>query len=370
MTAQEWPGTEGGVALGDGRFAHASFQPEGVDALCAKVCEQIALGRAIYPQGGKTSLDYGEAPLRPGVAIGTTAISRLIDYPHADMTITVEAGMTLAALSAILAREQQRLLVDAPFPNNATIGGIYATNTSGPRRFGAGRPRDQISGASFVTSQGAVVKGGGRVVKNVAGYDLPKLLTGSLGTLGIITQLTLKVRPIPEKSAVAWACFRDLQAVSDALNRLNLYETRPIAVELLNAPAARTVGGPRGLREGAFILAIGFEESAPTVAWQLDRLKSELKNAELAIVDENQTGPLWTSLIEFQAQAIGPLCFVASVRPSSVVSFVASLDPSIWAVQAHAGNGIVRAHAQGDWVLEKARDQIAKLRRTAFRRHE
>jgi glycolate oxidase FAD binding subunit len=155
--------------------------------------------------------------------------------------------------------------------------------------------------------------------------------------------------------------------VSDALNRLNLSETRPIAVELLNAPAARAVGGPRGFQAGEIILAIGFEESAPTVAWQLDRLKSELKDGELAIIDENQAGPLWTSLIEFQAQEIGPLCFVANVRPSSVVSFIASLDPSIWAVQAHAGNGIVRAHAQGDWVLEKARDQIAKLRRTASR---
>ena len=101
------------------------------------------------------------------------------------------------------------------------------------------------------------------------------------------------------------------------------------------------------------------------MAWQLDRLKSELKNADLRIVDENQTGPLWTSLIEFQAQAIGPFSFVANLRPSSVVSFVASLDPSLWAVQAHAGNGIVRAHAQGEWALETARDQIAKLRRAA-----
>jgi glycolate oxidase FAD binding subunit len=365
LTAQAWPGTEGGVALGDGRFAHASFQPAQVDALCATVREQVALGHAIYPQGGKTSLDYGEAPGRPGVAIGTTSISRLIDYPHADMTITIEAGMTLAALSAILAKEQQRLLVDAPFPDRATLGGIYVTNTSGPRRFGAGRPRDQIIGVSFVTSLGVVVKGGGRVVKNVAGYDLPKLLTGSLGTLGIINQLTLKVRPIPEKSAVAWVRFRNLQAVSEALDRLNLSETRPIAVELLNAPAARAVGGPRGLPAGEIILAIGYEESAPTVAWQLDRLKSELKNAELTIVDENQTSPIWTSLIEFQAQTIGPLSFVANVRPSSVVSFVASLDPSVWVVQAHFGNGIVRAHTQGEWALERARDHIAKLRRAA-----
>ena len=172
----------------------------------------MSLGHAIYPQGGRTALDYGGVPRRPGVAIDTTGINRLIDYPFADMTITVEAGMTLSALRAILAEQGQRVLVDAPDPDQATLGGIYATNASGPRRYAAGRPRDQIIGVSFVTSEGVVVKGGGRVVKNVAGYDFPKLLTGSMGTLGIITQLTLKVRPIPEASAIAWVPFWNPEA--------------------------------------------------------------------------------------------------------------------------------------------------------------
>jgi glycolate oxidase FAD binding subunit len=365
--AAAWPDTEGGVPLGDGRLGHAELEPHDVDDLCRTVRDHVALGQAIYPQGGKTSLDYGGTPGRPGVAISTTSVSRLIDYPYADMTITIEAGMTLSTLSGILAGEQQRLLVDAPFPDRATLGGIYATNTSGPRRFGAGRPRDQIIGVSFVTSEGVVVKGGGRVVKNVAGYDLPKLLTGSLGTLGIITQLTLKVRPIPEKSAIAWVCFRNLRSVSESLDRLNVSETRPIAVELLNAPAAQAVAEKRGLPTGEVVLAIGYEENTATVGWQLDRLKSELKDADLTIVDDEQTGRIWANLIEFQALAMGPLSFVANVRPSSVVSFAASLDPSLWAVQAHAGSGIVRAHALGDWTLEEPNGrQIAKPRSAAM----
>ena len=205
---------------------------------------RLCLARRSIRKGAGRRSTTAERP-GPGVAISTTSISRLIDYPYADMTITVEAGMTLSTLSGILAGQQQRLLVDAPFPERATLGGIYATNTSGPRRFGAGRPRDQIIGVSFVTSEGVVVKGGGRVVKNVAGYDLPKLLTGSLGTLGIISQLTLKVRPIPERSAIAWVRYHNLRAVSEALERLNVSETRPIAVELLNEPAA---GGRREAR--------------------------------------------------------------------------------------------------------------------------
>ena len=346
-------------------MAGAEVHPDDVPSLCQTVREHVALGRAIYPQGGRTSLDYGGTPARAGVAISTRSINRLIDYPYADMTITVEAGMTLAALSAILAGEQQRLLVDAPFPDRATLGGIYATNTSGPRRFGAGRPRDQIIGVSFVTSEGVVVKGGGRVVKNVAGYDLPKLLTGSMGTLGIITQLTLKVRPIPERSAFAWVCFRSLDAAAEALEMLNVSQTRPIAVELLNSSAARAIGKERSLPEGEAILVIGYEENAPTVSWQLDRLRSELKNGDLHIAGEDQTSALWTSLVEFQAAAMGAISFVANLRPSSVVSFVTSLDPALWAVQAHAGNGIVRAHAIGEESAEAARSQIGNLRRSA-----
>jgi glycolate oxidase FAD binding subunit len=203
-----WPDSPAGGMLGDRRFAFATLRPPQVEALCQTVGEQVANGHAIYPQGGRTSLDYGRAPGRPGVAIDMTSISQLIDYPFADMTITVEAGMTYQALRAILAEHEQRVLVDAPFPDRATLGGIYATNTTGPRRYAAGRPRDQIIGVSFVTSGAVVVKGGGRVVKNVAGYDFPKLLTGSMGTLGIITQMTLKVRPQPEASAIAWIPFR------------------------------------------------------------------------------------------------------------------------------------------------------------------
>ena len=103
MTDTTWPEAGADLALGDGRSAHASFQPETAQALCETVREQVALGQAIYPQGGKTALDYGGTPGRPGVVICTNSISRLIDYPYADMTITVEAGMTLATLARILA---------------------------------------------------------------------------------------------------------------------------------------------------------------------------------------------------------------------------------------------------------------------------
>jgi glycolate oxidase FAD binding subunit len=360
-----WPDTPEAGTLGDGRNALATFRPSCVDDVCHIVCEQVAKGAAIYPQGGRTALDYGDPPRRPGVAIDTTDVCQLIDYPFADMTITVEAGMTLTALRTVLATQHQRVLVDAPHADRATLGGIYATNTSGPRRFSAGRPRDQIIGVSFVTSDAVVVKGGGRVVKNVAGYDFPKLLTGSMGTLGIITQMTLKVRPNPEAGALVWVPFWNPKSLADTLEELNTSATRPVALELLNGSGARAVGQGLGLPTGLGIIVIGYEDNAASVRWQLDKLKTELARNDFAVLEGADAEPLWSALTEFQAASHGAVSFVANLRPSSLASFVEGLDPQRWSAQAHAGNGIVRAHAQGDWTLESMAHSIAKYRRIA-----
>jgi glycolate oxidase FAD binding subunit len=353
-----------GGPIGDGRSALADFRPDDVDGLRELVRDQVGRGRAIYPRGGGTAMDYGGVPSRPGVAVDTRSIDRLIDYPAADMTITAQAGMTLSALRAILAEQHQRLLVDAPHPDRATLGGIYATNTCGSRRFGGGRPRDQIIGVSFVTSEGAVVKGGGRVVKNVAGYDFPKLLTGSMGTLGIIVQLTLKVRPIPEASAIAWVSVSGPTDAADRLlDQLNTSDARPIALDLLNAPAARSVGQSLGLPGEHPVLALGFEDNVDSVRWQIDRLKGELGRADLVVVEGEHALPLWDALNGFQAAGQGLLSFVANLRPSAVAGFVQGIDPGRWSIQAHAGNGIVRAHALGEWTMDQAAQAIERLRK-------
>jgi glycolate oxidase FAD binding subunit len=351
--------------LGDGRFASATDRPENVDALCATVRSRVAQGLALYPQGGRSALNYGGIPRRPGVAIDTTALAQVVDYPHADMTITVEAGLTLAALKEILDQHNQRLPLDAPQPDHATLGGIFATNTSGPRRYGAGRPRDFIIGVSFVNAEGAVIKGGGRVVKNVAGYDFPRLLTGSLGTLGIITQLTLKVRPAPGASAIVWSTFASAREVAAALDRLNTSETRPIAIELFNAVGARVATSQLGLPVAAWNLAIGFEDNTPAVLWQLERIQTELSGRDMVELKGHRTEALWEALTEFQAKDAGWLTFTANLRPSKVATFVGRLDPVRWAVQAHAGNGIVRAHLLEALNLEVIAAELEALREKA-----
>jgi glycolate oxidase FAD binding subunit len=275
--------------------------------------------------------------------------------------------MTLAALQAHLAKENQRLPLEAPFPERATLGGIFATNTSGPRRFGLGRPRDQIIGVSFATSDGNVVKGGGRVVKNVAGYDFPRLLTGSLGTLGIITQITVKTRPRPESSALAWLTppAGDPDPFAQALERLNTSATRPVAIELLNRPAAARLAETLGTPVADGVLVVGFEDTAASIAWQVAALAGEFPGWAVETRRDAEAAPAWDALTAFAAVTPGPLGIVANLRPSAVAGFARALDPARWASQAHAGSGIVRAHAVGEWTLDEARRAVATLRARA-----
>ncbi|MDB5353260.1 MAG: FAD/FMN-dependent dehydrogenase [Planctomycetota bacterium] len=384
----DWPESSDAPPLGDGRRAVAVDRPDSVEVLREIVRRRAAEGLAIYPQGGKTALDYGGIPRRPGVALDTTALNSVIDYPAADMTITVGSGITLAKLQEVLATEGQFLPLDAPHPDSATLGGIYATNTCGPRRFGWGRPRDMIIGVSFVTADGKGVKGGGRVVKNVAGYDFPKLLTGSMGALGIITQMTLKVRPKPEASALVIAGYSRLGDLAADLARMNTSDTRPMMMDVLSPEAgylleAEANRGSHGLRERMWTLVLGYEDNAASVAWQVQRASAELSAGKIethTTGEDSLTRAILLAISSFPADRIesidgssdhpsqSPLSFVASVRRGSVSAFLESLQLDRWLAVAHAGSGIIHAHANPlDLPEETWTGEIQRLRDAADR---
>jgi glycolate oxidase FAD binding subunit len=151
-------------------------------------------GLAVIPRGGGTKLDWGNAPARADVLLSTAKLDRVLEHAWADLTVTVEAGCTVADLERTLAQHGQRLAIDVLWPEKATIGGVLSTNDSGVAYGGL---RDLIIGITLVLADGTIAKSGGKVVKNVAGYDLPKLATGALGTLGVITQATFRLHPLP-----------------------------------------------------------------------------------------------------------------------------------------------------------------------------
>src|SRR5207302_9840647 len=183
---------------------------------------------------------------RAGLVLGLRRLNRLVEHEPGDLTVTVEAGMTMGALQAALSGRGQWLSLDPADAERASIGGVLATNASGPRRHLYGTARDLLIGVTVVTAECAIVKGGGKVVKNVAGYDLPKLFVGSYGTLGVIVEATFKLRPRPDDERLMCVGFDRLKDAGAAVRALMASDLIPNAVELLDATAAFGAGGPGG----------------------------------------------------------------------------------------------------------------------------
>jgi glycolate oxidase FAD binding subunit len=341
------------------------LRPTSVAELGDLVRRAAAEGQAIYPVGGGTMLDVGLPPERPGVAVDVRGLADVVDYPARDMTITVQAGITLDELQRTLAAAGQRLPVDVPRPESATLGGALAVNVSGPRRYGLGTFRDYVLGVSTVNDEGQETKAGGRVVKNVAGYDLGKLHIGALGTLGIITQVTLKVRPLPEAQAlVAFGCGAD--DLGPLLDRLHQSRTRPACLEALNAAAARSVAEAAGLAlpEAAWVVVVGYEDAAEPVAWQVKQLLAEVGAGVVGGVEARAGGAastLWTALIDGTHPADVKLSFKANVPAGAVAAFCRAAGTDGVRLHAHAGSGIVRGHIAGDLEAEQTASLLVRL---------
>jgi glycolate oxidase FAD binding subunit len=313
----------------------------------------------IYPIGGGTSLGFGMPARETGHGLSLVGLKRVVDYPARDMTITVEAGISIDALASTLAKEKQRLPIDLPDAHRATLGGVIATNTSGARRYANGTVRDYVIGITAVDGRGMTFHGGGRVVKNVAGYDFCKLLTGSLGTLGVIAQVTLRVKPIPETSRFVTCRVRDWAAAERLLAGMVTSQTTPAVIELLCGPAWQEDAALSSMASDSARLVLGFEGTATEVEWMCGTAWNELRKLGVAadVVDEHQTTGLWMRLAQFPVAEPAMLVLKASLRPSRVVEFVRALreiDPKC-SIQSHAGNGIVvaRMNEFGDGGVSK-----------------
>jgi glycolate oxidase FAD binding subunit len=173
-------------------------QPTTAEEVAEVVRWAGAVGKAVIPGGGGTGQAYGHVPRRADILLDLSRLNRILAHEPGDLTVTVEAGVTLAQVQKTLAKHNQFLPLDPPHAETATIGGTLATNAFGPSCLGHGTIRDWLIGIRVVDAQGRFIKGGGKVVKNVTGYDLPKIHVGALGTLGVVVEATFKVAPKPE----------------------------------------------------------------------------------------------------------------------------------------------------------------------------
>ncbi|MBV8482974.1 MAG: FAD-binding oxidoreductase [Verrucomicrobia bacterium] len=175
------------------------FEPVNEVELATALRYADSAGLSVIPRGSGSKLGWGNPPSRADLVLSTARLNRVIEHASADLTVSVEAGCTIGTLQDTLAQHGQRIAIDPLWPEHATVGGLLSTNDSGTLRIRYGGLRDLIIGATIALPDGTLASSGGKVVKNVAGYDLPKLVTGALGTLGVITRAVFRLHPLPHK---------------------------------------------------------------------------------------------------------------------------------------------------------------------------
>ncbi len=340
----DWPGI-----VGPG-FAVAGGPDDRVDGVApvwvlrpgavAEVQKIVRAGVPLVASGLGAHLDVGAPPHRLEVLLRTDRLARVLDHQAADMTVTVEAGCSLATLQNVLAAAGQWLPLDPPRPERTTIGGLIAANLSGPLRASQGTARDLLLGCTVVGAGGALARSGGRVVKNVAGYDLPKLHVGALGTVGVIVEATFKLRPRPEReAAVVIACRTPTEAGDMALVLRDVLD--PLWLE---------VAGSGGLADGpgsGAAVAAGVGGSAAEVEHGCARLRGVAEARGCRALEVADGAGLRDRLAAFD---VVPAAAVlrAGTLPTQVGSVLEAAEAAAREVGAgmrslaHASAGIVR----------------------------
>ncbi len=323
-------------------------EPTNEDEVAAILAFADAEGLKVVIRGGGTQLGLGAPPRRADILLSTRGLDRLVEHEPGDMTASAEAGMTLADFQAALGKAGQWLALDPALPADATIGGIVATAASGAHRLRYGGVRDQIIGVRIVRADGTIAKGGGKVVKNVAGFDLPKLFTGSLGTLGAIVTATFRVYPREASASTVLLRSND----NDGLGALAV---RLLATTLV--PSAIDLTGTLGAAEQT--LAIRFEGSAAACDDQVRELLALA--GPLGATSETLTGE--AEAAHWHAATVPPqvgsssgatALLKAMLLPGEVHGWLKATDAitarnavsGAW--RAHAGHGIVALRLQGE----------------------
>jgi glycolate oxidase subunit GlcD len=235
-------------------------------------------GWSVLPAGNMLLLDHQNKTAN--LIVNTSRLNEIIEHEPADLIAIAQAGVTLNHFNARLAENGQWLPLDPPNDGRATLGGVVATGIGGPQHFGYGRPRGSVIGMKVVLADGSIIKAGGRVVKNVAGYDLCKLFTGSFGSLGIITELNFKLRPRParEGTVIATGAIDDLRAAARAIVEARLF---PVAVEIVSGR-----------------LLVRFAGNEKGVLFQIEQARKLLKDAEIVMHDAD----LWNNIAAERAR--------------------------------------------------------------------
>jgi glycolate oxidase FAD binding subunit len=335
--------------------------PETVEILAAIVKEGQQQQWGILVCGHGSKLDWGNLVKNIQLVVSTQKCNRLIEHAVGDLTVTVEAGMKLADLQAQLRLHHQFLPIDPIYPQSATIGGIIATGDTGSWRQRYGGIRDMLLGLSFVRADGKIAKAGGRVVKNVAGYDLMKLFTGSYGTLGIISQATFRTYSLPESSQTLLLT-GESDAIAKATQTIRNSGLTPTAMDLLSASICDRLNFGKQIS-----LAIRFQTIAESVAQQAEQIDAIARQLNLSVsyYQDRDELDLWeniSAIVRIPDSDKAITCKIGII-PSQAVNFLHHLT-TITNNQAlaviHGGSGIGQLQLSNEdlIVLKKLRSRL------------
>jgi len=314
----------------------------------------------VFPRGGGSHTFMGQTPSRVDLVLSVQCLQQQLAYEPADLTVTVQAGMRFCELQHTLGGHGQFLALDPPVTTMTTLGGVVATNVSGPRRLLYGTVRDVLLGVAVMSIDGQHTKAGGRVVKNVTGYDLNKLYIGSLGTLAIIIELTCKLHPLPPGELTLGIGCAGEADLAPMLQTILQFPLRLNSLELLNAAACETLAthADLALAETGYMLIARVEGTPVVTQSQAQRLTEALRHLSLrhpasmhawSAVEQER---LWSSLGELTRGASGPdaaaECMVVKVSllMSALPAFCQDVQETAarfgtpWSIVAHAGSGI------------------------------
>jgi glycolate oxidase FAD binding subunit len=249
--------------------------------------------------------------------VDLSKINRVLEHSPEDMTVTVETGITLAEFQNCAGRCGQWLAIDPPHPEITTLTNIINANASGPRRFGCGTIRDYLLGLTAVLADGTVIHSGGKVVKNVAGYDLMKLFIGGYGTVGVVVEATFKLRPLPESEQFVVTICQSLEEADKLIEAVLRAEITPVILDLHSLST----------NASAFTVVLGFAGTREEVEWQVANAK-ELGFTQSTTLDYEKE--FWGGVAGVRRLSVLPSKMIEAIRALSGVPFV-----------ARAGNGII-----------------------------
>ena len=341
----------------EGLIPKVLVSPGTIDETSKVVAYAYAEKLAVIPIGNGTKMGLGGIPKQADILLSTRRLNRYTDYDIANLTVGVECGVTLAEAQAKLAGEGKGyfLALDPPHTQYATLGGIVATNDSGPKRFIYGTSRDFILGIKAVFPNGDIVVAGGKAVKNVAGYDMTKMLIGSMGALGIICGITFRIIPRLDAEATLLVPFNGLKEAAGFLHKILHSKYYPASLELINAKMAASFGATAALK-GKYVAAIALEGIEEAVARQnadLGEMGRQEGASEVVTLKGDAHRDFWIAYRDFTGELAKThpnlISLKANFALSKVAEMVGAFEGAVreagldCALCCRAGNGILFA---------------------------